>query len=157
VPVSDTIRDAIALVFVGTTPREIKLDYDLDPNAHTMLADRVQIQQVLVNLLRNAVQAMQHAASPRREIILSSREVGNEMIEIGVCDTGPGISQATRTTLFEPFTASGDKGGMGVGLSICRRIVEAHGGEIWVENNQGAGAAFRFTVPKFTNREVSGE
>lgn len=147
VSVTETIHDAVALVFVGPMPLDITLDYDLDPRAETMFADRIQIQQVLVNLLRNTVQAMQRASSARKEIVISTRLRGNEMMEIGVSDTGPGIPPALRTALFAPFTASSNKGGMGVGLSICRRIVEAHGGEIGYEDRKGGGAVFRFTVP----------
>lgn len=147
VAVDEMIRDAITLVFVGPMPHEIRLEQDLDPRADTAVVDRIQIQQVLVNLLRNAVQAMERGASPQKEIVISTRLLGNEMIEIGVCDTGPGIPEAKRATMFAPFTTSSNKGGMGIGLSICRRIVEAHGGKIWVETRDEGGSIFRFTVP----------
>lgn len=147
VAVDDIVWDAVSLVFVGSMPLEVHLEHDLDPRASLAMADRIQIQQVLVNLLRNAVQAMQRVASTSKKITISTRMKGNEMIEIGVSDTGPGIPQADRAALFAPFRTSSNKGGMGIGLSICRRIVEAHGGEIWVEDNKGEGATFRFTVP----------
>lgn len=148
VPVADMIRDAADLVFMGLSSPDIALAYDLDSRAETVFADRIQIQKVLVNLLRNAVQAMQRASSARKEIRISTALRTDDMIEVGVSDTGPGLSASSRASLFAPFTASSEKGGMGVGLSICRRIIEAHGGEIWAEDGkEGRGTIFRFTVP----------
>ena len=145
--VDETIRDAAELVFVGLRPLDISLAYDLDPRAATMFADRIQIQQVLVNLLRNAAIAMQREPTGQMKIAISTALRGNETIEISVSDTGPGIPASVRDTLFAPFTTSSEEGGMGVGLSICRRIVEAHGGEVWAEDSEeGGGAIFRFTV-----------
>lgn len=151
VSVSETIRDAVALVFVGPVPMDIRLVYDIDPRATTMIADPVQIQQVLVNLLRNSTQAMQRASIAGKEIVIFSRLRPDQMIEIGVQDTGPGIPEAVRANLFAPFAAS--EGGMGVGLSICRRIVEAHGGQISCEDRREGGVIFRFTVPTPEQRE----
>jgi two-component system, LuxR family, sensor kinase FixL len=153
-PVHDTLREAADLVFVGPVPLQISLRYELDAAAATMLVDRIQLQQVLVNLLRNALQAIQSFADARKEIVVSTSAAGNGMIEIGVSDTGPGLSEAALARLFEPFTSSGDKGGMGVGLSICRRIVEAHGGRIWAVNRPEGGASFRFTVPGLSDNEL---
>jgi two-component system sensor kinase FixL len=148
IPVKEMIRDAAALVLIGLRPHAIELVYDLDPRAETMFGDRIQIQQVLVNLLRNAVQALDLATVEEREIRISTALRGNDAIEISVSDSGSGIPEPARADLFAPFTASGGKGGMGIGLSICRRIVEAHGGEIWAEDGEeGKGATFRFTVP----------
>lgn len=147
VAVEEMIRDAADLVFVGLRPLDIGLAYDLDSRATTMFADRIQIQQVLVNLIRNAVQAMQRVPNGEKDLVISTALRGEEMIAISVSDTGPGIRASTRATLFAPFTTSSEKGGMGVGLSICRRIVEAHGGEIWAEDRDGGGTVFRFTVP----------
>lgn len=148
VTVAEMIEDAVALVFVGPMPVNIKIKRDLDPGAEIVVVDRIQIQQVLVNLLRNAVQVLYDEPSGRKEIEIASRWGGDGMVEISVSNTGPGIPKAAYAKLFEPFTPSSNKGGMGIGLSICRRIVEAHGGKIWAENRQDKGVVFRFTVPR---------
>jgi two-component system sensor kinase FixL len=108
------------------------------------MVDKIQIQQVLLNLIRNAVEAM--AGSPRRELDLRTEPHGNGFVVVRVSDTGPGISEALAARVFDPFMTT-KKGGMGVGLSICRTIVEAHGGRIWVEPRAGGGASFAFTIP----------
>ena len=116
----------------------------LDPAADVVFADRVQIQQVLVNLIRNAVDAMAH--SPRRELTITSRRLEDGAAEVSVSDTGPGVDEAFRERLFQPFMTTKAEG-RGVGLSISRSIVEAHGGRIWAELNAQGGAVFRFTLP----------
>ena len=109
-----------------------------------MLVDRVQIQQVLVNLFRNALEAMAH--SPRRELVASNAKVADDMIEVAVSDTGPGFHDDVKPNLFQTFFTTKETG-MGVGLSISRSIVEAHGGRMWAEANHSGGATFRFTLP----------
>jgi two-component system sensor kinase FixL len=110
----------------------------------------VQIQQVLVNLIRNAVDAMQ--TCPRRQITLSARPSEDNMVEIGVSDTGPGLAPEVVDRLFQPFVTTKEHG-MGVGLSISRTIIEAHGGRLWVEQNQDGGAFFHLTLPAGDNEE----
>lgn len=109
-----------------------------------VLVDRVQIQQVLVNLIRNAVDALE--GQSRREIMISTRQGPKGFCEVQVCDTGPGISPRSVDHLFDPFHTT-RKGGMGVGLSISRMIVEAHGGTIWNASREGEGATIAFTLP----------
>ncbi len=110
------------------------------PPAHV---DKVQVQQVLVNLIRNAIEAMQ--ASERRDITIETT-LDDGLICIGIIDTGPGIAPDILERLFQPFVTTKPEG-MGVGLSLCRAIVEAHGGRLWAEANPVGGAIFRFTVP----------
>jgi two-component system sensor kinase FixL len=105
--------------------------------------DRVQIQQVLVNLIRNAVEAMDEM--PRRTLTLGVRRRG-EQVEVSVADTGPGLPPEVREKLFQPFVTTKPQG-MGIGLSICRAIIQAHGGELWAEPNPGGGTIFRFVLP----------
>jgi two-component system sensor kinase FixL len=133
----------VALALVGIRDPRLRMRYDLDPAAPAVVVDRIQIQQVLFNLLRNALEAM--AGDGPREITLASRATDEGKVEIAVADTGPGLG-ADRESLFNTFVSSKAEG-MGIGLSICRTIVEAHGGRIWAENRTGGGAVFRFVVP----------
>jgi two-component system sensor kinase FixL len=116
-----------------------------------VLADRIQIQQVLVNLIRNALEAMAAMGdaggqAARRELAVAAAPVGAGVVEVSVADTGPGLAPEIAERPFDPF-ASTKAGGMGIGLSICRTIVEAHGGRIWAEPNPGGGTVFRFILP----------
>ena len=104
----------------------------------------MQIEQVLINLLRNAIEAMQ--ASPIRRVTISTYVKGPKTVEISVADTGPGIPDEIAARLFEPFVTTKEKG-MGVGLSICRTIVEAHGGQLWMTPNPTGGTIFRIQLP----------
>jgi two-component system sensor kinase FixL len=105
--------------------------------------DKIQIQQVLLNLVRNATDAMSPRGHGKLSIVV--RRADN-MAEISVTDDGPGLSESVRSKLFQPFVTSKPTG-MGVGLSVCRTIVEAHGGKIWAEDARSGGVVFRFTVP----------
>jgi two-component system sensor kinase FixL len=108
-----------------------------------VLADKVQIQQVLLNLIRNAIEAME--AAPKRELTISTLPAASDMIAISVADTGHGIGPEVGAQLFQPFVTT-KRHGMGVGLSISRTIVEAHGGQIEFEPNPGGGTIFRITL-----------
>jgi len=141
---AQTIEEASVLALVGSKVKGVKAELRLDAQAPTAVINKVQIQQVLVNLVRNAVEAMTDA--PRRELVIATARSSEGMIEVAVSDTGPGIADAIKPGLFQPFVTSKDTG-MGVGLSICRTIVETHGGELWAEDNPGGGATLRFTVP----------
>jgi len=138
------IEEAAALGLVGARERGVDLKFEIDPDCDAVFADRVQIQQVLVNLLRNGLDAMVDA--PRRELGILTRRVGDRKVEISVSDTGHGVGPQAIERLFEPFFTT-KKAGLGVGLSISRGIVEAHGGQMRVENNSLGGATFRFTLP----------
>ena len=141
------IEEATALALVGTDHR-VLVRADLVPGADSVLVDRVQIQQVLLNLMRNASEAMADSQSVQRELRISTRLSDEGMVEISVADTGPGISPSVAEQLFQPFVTT-KLHGMGVGLSISRTIVEAHGGRLWVEPNPDGGAIFRLTVRAF--------
>jgi len=149
----DVIRDAVALVFFGSGREDIELSYDLDPTSDTIFADRVQIQQVLVNLLRNAVEILRsmEAGHPRRIVIRSRAR--DDLVELAIQDTGPGIPDAVSEQLYARFSTTKAGTAMGIGLSISRRIVEAHGGALTAENQPDGGAAFCFTLPVFKEME----
>lgn len=143
-PLPRLIEEANALALVGVGEKGVRVRLDLDPDAAQVFADRVQIQQVLLNLIRNAMEAMD--GCPRRELAIQTRAAG-EMTEVSVSDTGPGLAAEVREQLFQPFVST--KGtGMGLGLSICRTIVEAHGGQLTAESAAGEGTTFRFTLPR---------
>jgi two-component system, LuxR family, sensor kinase FixL len=145
---SKLIEEAGALGLAGAREQNVQLRFSLNPQADLVLADRVQIQQVLVNLFRNALEAM--AQSPRRELVATNSKVADDMIEIEVSDTGTGFQDDVLPNLFQTFFTTKETG-MGVGLSISRSIVEAHGGRMWAENNAAGGATFRFTLPAAPN------
>jgi two-component system sensor kinase FixL len=138
-----TIEEASRLALIGARERGIRTFFDLDPAITSVLIDRVQIQQVILNLLRNAVEAV--TTEPVRDIRLTTAIEAGDMVRITVSDTGPGLSQESYANLFEAFSSTKEHG-MGLGLSICRTIVEAHGGRIWAEPPGSSGAIFHFTV-----------
>ena len=139
------IEEANVLAFVDEQAQRVSHKVEIDPAARWVEADSIQIQQVLINLIRNAIQAM--AASPRRQILISARTAADRMIEVSVADSGEGLSGEVRAGLFSAFK-SGKQEGMGIGLSISRTIVESHGGRIWAEDRPEGGAVFRFTLPE---------
>ena len=141
---SKLIEEAGALGLAGAREQNIQLRFNLNPACDLVLADRVQVQQVLVNLFRNALEAM--AQSPRRELVVTNTRVGDDMIEVEVSDTGSGFQDDVIPNLFQTFFTTKETG-MGVGLSISRSIIEAHGGRMWAESNASGGATFRFTLP----------
>jgi two-component system, LuxR family, sensor kinase FixL len=145
------VEEASALALVGAKDLGVKVRFQFDPQADLVLADRVQVQQVLINLMRNAVEAMRD--QPRRELTITSAPATDAMVEIAVADTGPGIAEEVASQLFRPFVTT-KRTGMGVGLSISRTIIDAHGGRIWAEGNPGGGTIFRFTLPSMKSAEA---
>ena len=140
---NQVVKDAIGLGLVGAASHNIKVSIELGRDLPQVSLDKVQIQQVLINLLRNAAEAMGEA--PRRELAI---ETGceEEFVAVSIADTGPGLPDAIRKRLFEPFVTT-KQTGLGIGLSICRTIIEAHGGRLWAEANNAGGATFRFRLP----------
>ncbi|MDX3972542.1 PAS domain S-box protein [Shinella sp.] len=138
------IEEAGALALVGSREQGVRSEFQFTTQAKRVLVDRVQIQQVLINLMRNAMEAM--SESPRRELIIRTANAEPGYIVIEVADTGPGILDEIAARLFQPFVTS-KANGMGIGLSISKRIVEAHSGEISVNSNGDGGTTFRFTLP----------
>jgi len=139
------ITEANALALVGSKEHGIDVQVTLDPAVVEVFVDRIQIQQVLFNLIRNAIEAM--IESPVRQLAISSKAGPGEFVTVSIEDTGAGIDETIAPQLFQPFITSKQKG-MGIGLSICRTIVEAHGGRIWCEAGRETGTIFRFTLPQ---------
>jgi two-component system sensor kinase FixL len=148
--VKKLVEEASALALVGAKDQGVRVQFQFDPAADLVLADKVQIQQVLLNLLRNAVEAME--SSQKRELVISTESGKDGMVTISVADTGSGIAPEMMSQLFQPFVTN-KRHGMGVGLSISRTIIEAHGGQIGVEPNPGGGTIFHLTLRAVTQED----
>jgi len=145
------VEEAVALALVGARQRGVRTSFELDHAVPPVLVDHVQIQQVVLNLVRNAAEAMEQVE--RRELVIGTRAIPEEgMAEVFVADTGPGIAPELADRLFQPFVTTKPTG-MGLGLSICREIIEAHHGRLTATSGSSGGAVFRLTVPIATVRE----
>lgn len=146
--VDTTIRDAIALGLVGNHQHHIEVSYEIASGAGQMLADRVQVQQVLVNLLRNSAEAVRDLPRSRRRVVIAARVLDDETLELCVTDDGPGFPDTILADFHMPFVSTKGDEGLGIGLSICKRIVEAHGGTMTATNRAMGGASIAFTLPR---------
>ncbi|THD62301.1 MAG: PAS domain S-box protein [Phenylobacterium sp.] len=146
------LEEAGALAMVGAKDRGVRLTYDISPKIDLVMVDKVQIQQVVLNLMRNAVEAM--ADSERRELVVAAGSAPDDMVLVSVRDTGSGLNPEVAAQLFQPFVTTKQQG-MGVGLSISRTIVEAHGGRIWADSEPGQGTTFHFTVRAVREEEMA--
>ena len=149
--VKKLIEEASALALVGAKDKGVRVRFEFAPGVDFVLADKVQIQQVLLNLMRNAIEAMEE--SERRELVISTAAAKEKMAEIRVADSGGGIAPEVSAQLFQPFVTT-KRQGMGVGLSISRTIIEAHGGSIAAAPNPGGGTVFSFTLPAVSKDET---
>lgn len=140
------VRDSIALVLFGSTRFEIEINTAIDPGADGIFADRIQIQQVLVNLIRNAVEAVRTQPILHRRIDIHGRLRSYDTVEVSVGDSGPGLPEAMVRGNLSRFDSSKGADAMGIGLSISRRIVQAHGGALVGANKAEGGALFRFEL-----------
>jgi two-component system, LuxR family, sensor kinase FixL len=138
------IEEANAIAAVGSRDKSVRTTFDLSPLLPEIKADRIQLQQVVMNLVRNSIDAM--TGWPKRDLILMSKLKEKNLVEISVIDSGPGVPANVRANLFTPFVSTKSQG-TGLGLAICRSIVEAHGGNLWYEDTPSGGATFKFTLP----------
>lgn len=143
------VEEAGALALVGSREMSLHTVFDFETGPKQVVVDRIQIQQVLINLMRNAMDAMKE--SETRKLVVRIRRGAAEQAVVEVCDTGPGVSEEITGQLFQPFVTT-KPGGMGMGLSISKRIIESHGGKLTMQNNEKGGAVFRFTLPMKTER-----
>jgi two-component system sensor kinase FixL len=142
--VNAVVEEASALALIGAAGRGIAVRRLLQKDLPPVLIDKVQIHQVITNLIRNSVDALAEAGLG--EIVIATRRPGPAQVEITVADTGPGLAPEVAARLFQPFVTT-KPNGMGIGLSICRTIVEAHGGKLWASDNPGGGAMFTVSLP----------
>lgn len=145
VPIAATIMDASELALIAARQAGVVVDFQLGEEA-VVLVDSVQIQQVIFNLMRNAVEAM--VGAPSRELRVSAARSAEDLIG-SIADSGPGISKEVLARLFQRFVTT-KPDGMGVGLSICRAIINAHGGEVWCDSASSGGATFHVKLPPAT-------
>lgn len=139
----DLVDGASKLALIGAREKSVEAVFRLDGTAREVLVDKVQIQQVLINLMRNAIEAMSHG--PTRRLTVSSHPEEGGFVRVTVADTGPGVAPEIAENMFRAFNST-KSSGLGLGLSICRTIVEASGGRIWMEPNPEGGASFHFTL-----------
>ncbi len=145
------LEEASALALVGAKDRGVRVTYVFDPALDSVLADKVQVQQVVLNLVRNAMEAMEQ--SDHRDLTIGTERGADSMAIVKIADTGTGIASEIADQLFQPFITTKSQG-LGVGLSISRTIVESHGGRIWVEPNPAGGTIFRFSLRAVSEEDV---
>jgi two-component system sensor kinase FixL len=144
------VNEASALALIGAGERGVEVQVRLDPAADRVLIDRIQVQQVILNLVRNAIEAM--AQSQVRRLRITSKKLDDGFVEVSIDDSGPGLPETIAGQLFQPFVSTKAEG-MGLGLSICHTIVNGHGGRIWSEPSRLGGTAFHFTLTDATGDE----
>ena len=145
------VDEAVALALIGAADTNVRVRADLDARLPAVMIDRIQIEQVLVNLIRNSFEAMQ--GTNRRELTIATKPDAEGFAEIAVSDTGPGLPPEVANRLFQPFVTTKEKG-MGIGLTICQSIVEGHGGRIWASPNPEGGVSFVFRLPLATKGQA---
>jgi PAS domain S-box-containing protein len=145
--VNDVVRETIALVQRELISHQVSLRMEFAPALPMILGDRVQLQQVIINLMMNGIEAMQSVTDRPRELVIRSRQDETHRVLVSVTDCGVGISAENADRLFNAFFTT-KSGGMGMGLSICRSIMEAHDGRLWATANVPHGATFQFTLPE---------
>jgi C4-dicarboxylate-specific signal transduction histidine kinase len=152
--VGELIRDVRVLVKADAAARQVKLEVGVPGDLPPVRGDRVHLQQVLLNVILNGMDALSGASGTESRISVIASRNGSQTVEIAVSDTGSGIPADKLVHIFDPFFTT-KPNGMGMGLPISRTIIEAHGGRFWAENNASGGATFRFTLP--IAEEVAGK
>jgi signal transduction histidine kinase len=144
--INEVVNEAIALVTRELINHQVTLRTELAPTLPTILGDRVQLQQVIINLMMNGIEAMQAVDDRKRELVIQSSKDNNGRVQLSVTDSGVGIAEDDRVRILDPFFTTKSTG-LGMGLSICRSIVEAHGGRLSIVRKQEPGATFQFALP----------
>ena len=143
---NEAIRDVVGLVRDEVRRKDVKLRTELAHDLLQVMGDRVQLQQVLLNLIMNGVDAMHSVEERARELVIKTQNDDADQVRVAVQDSGTGLDPESMQKIFEAFYST-KPGGMGMGLSISRSIVQNHGGRLWATANDGPGTTFQFTVP----------
>ena len=146
VEINEVVREIIELTRREITKNAISVRLQVVDKLPAVQGDRVQLQQVILNLVINAIEAMSSTSEAPRELLISTRKTDSEGVLVAVGDSGPGIAPEVAERLFDPFYTT-KPNGLGIGLSICRSIIEAHQGRLWTAANVPKGAVFQFTLP----------
>jgi signal transduction histidine kinase len=156
---NETIGEVLALIGDEARRKSVIVRTQFVDDLSPVSGDRVQLQQVVLNLVMNAIEAMSVIDERARELAISTRNIDPDQVQVTVQDSGTGIDPQTIDRIFDSFYTT-KPGGMGMGLSISRSILQAHGGRIWATANDGRGTIFHFTLPKYheegSNAEVAG-
>lgn len=145
--ISELIKESMNLVVTDTKKYRVKTKLEQDSDLPLVVVDPIQIEQVILNLVKNSIEAMHQVKNTARELTIRTEINGEDNIQVTVSDTGPGMDEQTKRQIFEPFVTTKEGAGMGMGLSISRSIIEAHHGNLWVESEPDQGASFFFTLP----------
>jgi C4-dicarboxylate-specific signal transduction histidine kinase len=144
--INNVIGQVIELTQAEAARHDVSIQTIFADRLPKVIGDRVELQQVTLNLILNAIEAMSETTGGKRELLIQTARADAESIRVSITDSGPGLSAEGLARLFEPFYTT-KSGGLGVGLSICRSIIIAHGGRLWATANEPRGAVFQFTVP----------
>jgi signal transduction histidine kinase len=144
--INEVISEVMKLTRVAMIELGVATKTQLSERLPCISGDRIQLQQVILNLTMNAIEAMSEVSEGSRQLLVSTSEAESGAVLVAISDTGPGLSQANVERIFEAFYTT-KSSGLGMGLSICRSIVEAHGGRLWATANQPHGAVFRMMLP----------
>jgi signal transduction histidine kinase len=147
IDVGRAVRECVDMVKMECELRDIRIELESAGALPAVVADEIHLQQVILNLLRNAMEAVE-APHPNvaRQIAIGILREGSDAVSVQVADRGPGIAEGDLERVFESFYST-KPSGLGIGLAICRKLIEAHGGALWASHNPGGGAVFRFTLP----------
>jgi two-component system sensor kinase FixL len=148
------LEDTLALARADAAARQIKLTAHIPAHLPAAQGDRVHVQQVLLNLIINGMDALAAVPVARRSLVVEAQETKNGNLKVTVRDRGPGIAPDNAARIFEPFFTT-KPGGMGMGLAISRTIIEAHGGDIWMESSAAEGTTFTIILPRSGTKEVN--
>jgi signal transduction histidine kinase len=149
---NQTIQEVLALVGDEAKKKSVSIQTEFGGDLAPVAGDRVQLQQVVLNLVMNGIEAMSSVGDRARELVINTRNLEPDQVQVTVEDSGTGLDPTTADKIFDPFYTT-KPGGMGMGLSICRSILEAHGGRLWAEGKDGPGTSFHFTLPKHHEEE----
>jgi len=152
--IDDVVKEVVAMIGGEVKSQHASLSMDIPGGLPPVLADRVHLQQVILNLLLNGLEAMNGTRERHRRIVVRVSQPDDDIIEVSVADVGSGIAEDHLTSIFQPFYTTKPTG-TGIGLSICKTIIELHGGRIWAENNAGGGATVRFTLPAAEKKQAT--